>query len=99
MSEIFNERDMMYAVISFSHKNVGVALREKLHFDDTDTITLLKQLSNIDGILESMLLATCNRCEIYVYLQGMATNQAMKHDLNYVCLAILVPLFLCDYKV
>lgn len=66
----------MYAVISFSHKNVGVALREKLHFDDTDTITLLKQLNNIDGILESMLLATCNRCEIYVYLQGIATKDS-----------------------
>lgn len=64
----------MYAVISFSHKNVGVALREKLHFEDSDNIALLKQLNNISGVLESILLTTCNRCEIYVYLQDIADN-------------------------
>ncbi|WP_304150374.1 glutamyl-tRNA reductase, partial [Helicobacter bilis] len=32
--------------------------------------------NNIFGILESMLLATCNRCEIYVYLQGIATKDS-----------------------
>lgn len=57
----------MYAVISFSHKNVGIDLREKLHFVDTENIAFLKKLHDIREVSESMLLSTCNRCEIYVY--------------------------------
>ncbi|GAB0171994.1 Glutamyl-tRNA reductase HemA [Helicobacter trogontum] len=79
----------MYAVISFSHKNVGVALREKLHFNDTDSIALLKQLNNIDNVLESMLLATCNRCEIYAYLQDSDVSKDLdSNSLNHYALAI-----------
>ena len=65
----------MYAAISFSHKNVGVDLREQLHFGDTENIALLKKLHNIHEISESMLLATCNRCEIYVYLRDFSITQ------------------------
>lgn len=65
----------MYAVISFSHKNVGIELREKLHFIDTENIALLKKINNIYEVTESMLLATCNRCEIYVYIQDFSTTQ------------------------
>ncbi len=69
----------MYAVISFSHKNTNVDLREQLHFNDTDNIALLKILHNIQGVSESILLTTCNRCEIYIYLQDITNmNKTIK---------------------
>lgn len=74
----------MYAAISFSHKNVSVDLREQLHFDDTENIALLKKLNSMQEITESMLLSTCNRCEIYVYIKDISTiqNENLKSHKN-----------------
>ncbi|RDU70704.1 glutamyl-tRNA reductase [Helicobacter aurati] len=58
----------MYALISFSHQNTDIALREKLHFSDREIKEFLP-LINMSDILEIIVLSTCNRCEIYLFLQ------------------------------
>lgn len=69
----------MYVVLSFSHKNTDVSLREQLHFDDSHTISFLKMLRENNtlssDIAEIMLLATCNRCEIYAFLRDECRNE------------------------
>ncbi len=61
----------MYAVISFSHKNTNVALREKLHFSNDENIQFLSTINKFDNILESILLSTCNRCEVYIFIKDI----------------------------
>lgn len=57
---------MHYLVISFSHKNSTITIREKLAFsNDEIMIDALKKLKNIESISEVFLVSTCNRVEVY----------------------------------
>jgi glutamyl-tRNA reductase len=57
---------MHYLIVSFSHKNSTLSVREKLAFvDDTAKIEGMKRLNASSYISESMILSTCNRVEIY----------------------------------
>lgn len=57
---------MHYLIVSFSHKNSTLAIREKLAFvDETAQLNALKQLNLNPCISESMVLSTCNRVEIF----------------------------------
>lgn len=71
------ERDCMYAIISFSHHNTHVALREKLYFTDEETLQFLSIAHTIQEISEILLLSTCNRCEIYLYLNVSQDSEAL----------------------
>ncbi len=84
----------MYAVISFSHKNTDVALRERLHFNDDENIQFLQVLHNINGVLEVVLLSTCNRCEIYALLKKDNLSQIGSTDIqaNKICNDIIYSL-------
>jgi glutamyl-tRNA reductase len=56
---------MSYLVISFSHKNTDIEMREKLAFNtDEDKDRFLRNLLSEDTTKESVLLSTCNRVEI-----------------------------------
>jgi glutamyl-tRNA reductase len=57
---------MHYLIVSFSHKNSTIAIREKLAFvDETAQLNALKSLNASPYISESMVLSTCNRVEIF----------------------------------
>lgn len=57
---------MHYLIVSFSHKNSTLAIREKLAFvDETAQLSAMKQLNSTPCISESMVLSTCNRVEIF----------------------------------
>jgi len=57
---------MHYLIISFSHKNSTLAIREKLAFvDEAAQISGMKELNSDTHISESMVLSTCNRVEIF----------------------------------
>lgn len=63
-----NSQDLattQYMVVSFSHKNVDLALRERLAFSDEERYSFLENLCASDVIKEVVLLSTCNRVEIY----------------------------------
>lgn len=53
---------MKYLVLSFSHKNAPIEIREKLSFEDAKP--LLDYLHNCECITEVIALSTCNRMEI-----------------------------------
>jgi len=56
---------MSYLVISFSHKNTDIDMREKLAFGfDEDKDRFIRGLLEEDTIKEAVLLSTCNRVEI-----------------------------------
>lgn len=57
---------MHYLVISFSHKNSTLSVREKLAFnDDVSQIRGMQRLNTSEWINESMILSTCNRVEVF----------------------------------
>ena len=56
---------MSYLVISFSHKNIDIKMREKLAFNsDEEKDRFLKQILENAHTKEAVLLSTCNRVEI-----------------------------------
>lgn len=57
---------MQYMVVSFSHKNVDIDMREKFNIKDEEIVPFLQKINTCDAIRESVLLCTCNRVEIYV---------------------------------
>lgn len=57
---------MHYLIVSFSHKNSTLSIREKLAFvDEAAQLSALKTLNTHMCISESMVLSTCNRVEIF----------------------------------
>jgi glutamyl-tRNA reductase len=56
---------MSYLIISFSHKNIDIKMREKLAFNsDEDKERFIKQILENEATKEVVLLSTCNRVEI-----------------------------------
>jgi glutamyl-tRNA reductase len=56
---------MHYLIISFSHKNSTLEIREKLSYpNDKHKHGCLKRLHSSDAINEVMLISTCNRMEV-----------------------------------
>lgn len=55
---------MQYLVLSFSHKNAPLSLREKLSLGDNEIDLLLKFILDSKIVKEAILLSTCNRLEI-----------------------------------
>ena len=56
---------MSYLIISFSHKNIDIKMREKLAFNSDETKErFIKQILENDSTKEIVLLSTCNRVEI-----------------------------------
>ncbi len=69
---------MHYLIISFTHKNSTLAIREKLAYPEEDhKIGCLKQLNSVSSIEESILLSTCNRMEIFCYCSDI--DSASEH--------------------
>ncbi len=62
---------MQYLVISFSHKNTDMALREKLSFDEETNNALLDELVDSRIIKEAILLSTCNRMELMMIVEDI----------------------------
>lgn len=57
---------MHYLIVSFSHRNSTLAIREKLAFaNESEQLEALAALRRCSAIGESMLLSTCNRVEIF----------------------------------
>lgn len=57
---------MHYLVISFSHKNSNIEIREKLSYpNESDMHACLKKLNESEFINETMLISTCNRMEVF----------------------------------
>ena len=57
---------MHYLIVSFSHKNSTLAIREKLAFvNEQAQLNAMRTLNTHPCISESMVLSTCNRVEVF----------------------------------
>jgi len=72
---------MHYLTVSLSHKNSDITLREKFTYTDDEKKACLARLVDTPVVSEAMLLATCNRMEIYVACSDV--EEARKYILNY----------------
>ena len=68
---------MHYLTVSLSHKNSDLETREKFTYTDEEKEGCLKRLVQSPSISEAMLLATCNRMEIYVCCSDV--DDALNH--------------------
>ncbi len=61
---------MKIILVGLNFLTTPVALREKLAFQTDRQSTALKTLLKADGILEAVILSTCNRVELYVVAEN-----------------------------
>jgi glutamyl-tRNA reductase len=59
-------------VVGLSHKTAPIEVREKLNFPESTLPDALRKLMTYEGIRESMIVSTCNRVEIYSWVQESA---------------------------
>lgn len=55
---------MRFGYLGISFKNASLFIRDKVFFTDSRKIDFMQRLQE-KGISQSMILSTCNRCEIY----------------------------------
>lgn len=63
---------MNIIVVGLSHKTASVEIRERVAFSPNSIETPLKELVNLDGIIEGVIVSTCNRVEIYATTRDIA---------------------------
>ena len=57
---------MHYLIVSFSHKNASLDVREKLTYPNDKSVNgCLTKLNSSESINETILISTCNRMEIF----------------------------------
>ncbi|MDD5286992.1 MAG: glutamyl-tRNA reductase [Desulfuromonadaceae bacterium] len=63
---------MNIIVVGLSHKTATVEIREKVAFSPNLIEKPLKELVALDGIIEGVIISTCNRVEIYATTRDIA---------------------------
>lgn len=63
---------MNIIVIGLSHKTASVEIRERVAFSPNLIEKPLRDLVNLDGIIEGVIVSTCNRVEIYATTRDIA---------------------------
>ena len=71
---------MNFLIISFTHKNTDIALREKLALDESKKNEILRLIASSENINECMALSTCNRVEIICFVKEI--KNASEHIIN-----------------
>jgi len=73
---------MKYLVQSYTYKNTDLTTREKLALGDEANLRLFYQkLLDIEPILEVVILSTCNRVEIILYVSEYDDIKSKIEDL------------------
>ena len=63
---------MNIIVVGLSHKTASVEIREKVAFSPNSIEKPLRQLVGLEGIVEGIIVSTCNRVEIYATTHDIA---------------------------
>jgi glutamyl-tRNA reductase len=63
---------MNIIVVGLSHKTATVKIREKVAFSPNQIDKPLAELTALDGIIEGVIVSTCNRVEIYATTRDIA---------------------------
>ncbi len=67
---------MNIIVVGLSHKTATVEIREKVAFSPNQMQKPLAELVGLDGIIEGVIVSTCNRVEIYATTRDIAGGTA-----------------------
>jgi glutamyl-tRNA reductase len=67
---------MKILVVGLNHKTAPIEVRERLSFDATRTLAVLRELVSRFGAAEFVLLSTCNRTELYC---AASEEEQVKH--------------------
>lgn len=59
-----------YVVVGLNHRTAELDFRQMASFDESHLPVGLAQLSESPGVLEAMILSTCNRVEILAYVEN-----------------------------
>jgi len=63
---------MHYILISFSHHNTTLEIREKLALNDDESLShCLKNITEHSSVNEAMIVSTCNRLEVLASVQNV----------------------------
>jgi glutamyl-tRNA reductase len=62
---LFSRCDMKILVVGINHKTSTIESREKFFLTTTERELLLSAFKNEPSVFASIILSTCNRCEIY----------------------------------
>ncbi len=57
-----------FLLIGISYKTAPVEIREKFSFNKESISATLKEIYNLSGIRECVVVSTCNRTEIYAFI-------------------------------
>ena len=63
---------MNIIVVGLSHKTASVDIREKVAFSPNNIEKPLHELVALEGIVEGIIISTCNRVEIYATTRDIA---------------------------
>lgn len=66
---------MRIIVVGLNHKTAPVELREQLSVTDVELDEVLTQLRGTHTVLESVVLSTCNRLEIYALVSSVRAGE------------------------
>lgn len=68
---------MKFAITGLNHKTAPVEVRERLNFDQNAIGPALAELKRLPGVQEGMVLSTCNRVEVSMWLEEAADARAL----------------------
>ena len=76
---------MNFLCVSFTHKNTGIALRERLNLDESHRKELGRLINANAYIEESLLISTCNRVEVFAFVEQI--DEIAEYIIS--CIAVL----------
>lgn len=86
---------MNIIVVGLSHKTASVDIREKVAFSPNNIEKPLRELVSLDGIVEGVIVSTCNRVEIYATTRdiagGIARIRRFMADYHHLAYNLLEP--------
>lgn len=87
---------MHYIIVSFTHKNTDITLREKLALDDNKKREILRLIGSSENITEAMALSTCNRVELIAFCKEL--KGVSEHIINALSIISAVPSETLEYR-
>ncbi|WP_158969869.1 glutamyl-tRNA reductase [Paraglaciecola sp. L3A3] len=69
---------MTLIAFGINHKTAPIELREKLAFSPDEIVEALASLKQNTGALESVIVSTCNRTEIYAQIEESKTHNILQ---------------------
>ena len=63
-------------VLGVNHRSAPIEVRERLYVPEKDLQKPLELLGDVPEVTERMLLATCNRVEVYAVVEGVVESAA-----------------------